>query len=249
MNQIELLTYNKNHYVLIKKLQIFLANHNWNYVCRRFLNSYTSQNVLIKHKQQCGEQDITSLRLSNESHLSWKKHFHKNQLYFRIYGDFEADNEIDNSSIGNKTTNIYDENPIFNGYHIESALEDVLISDYYKSLFGYDNVDWFVNEVIKLENKMPFHFKNTNEDIIMTAKNEEDFKNNNLCRFCEKEILSDKVRGHFHLTGEYRGPAHDICNNNVIQKQSNFIPFIFHNFSNYDSHMFFKRLVDKKMIK
>ena len=30
-----------------------------------------------------------------------------NPLYFRIYADYEADNEIDVSSIGNRTTNIY----------------------------------------------------------------------------------------------------------------------------------------------
>ena len=29
-------------------------------------------------------------------------------------------------------------------------------------------------------------------------------------------------------------------------KQSNFIPFVFHNFNNYDCHLFFKKLVDKK---
>ena len=48
------------------------------------------------------------------------------------------------------------------------------------------------------------------------------------------------------MTGNYRGAAHSKCNFNVTQKQSNFIPFIFHNFSNYDCHMFFKKLVDKK---
>ena len=68
----------------------------------RCLNSYTSQNVLIKHKQQCGEQDITSLRTSNESHLYWKKIFHKKPMYFKIYADFEADNEIDKTNIGTK---------------------------------------------------------------------------------------------------------------------------------------------------
>ena len=51
----------KNHCVLIKQLHKFLGNHNCNYACRRCLNSYTSQNVLIKHKQQFGEQHITSL--------------------------------------------------------------------------------------------------------------------------------------------------------------------------------------------
>ena len=111
---------------------------------------------------------------------------------------------------------------------------------------GYNNIDWLVDELLKLENKMAFYFKNTNKDIIMTEEDEEDYKNDNICRFCEKEIVSDKVRDHCHLTGNYRGPAHSICNINVTQDQSNFIPFIFHNFSNYDCHMFFKKLVDEK---
>ena len=82
--------------------------------------------------------------------------------------------------------------------------------------------------------------------MIMTKEIEEDFKNNIICRFCEKGILSDKVRDHCHLTGKYRGPAHITCNINVKQKDNIFMPFAFHNFSNYDCHMFFKRLVDLK---
>ena len=64
--------------------------------------------------------------------------------------------------------------------------------------------------------------------------------------FVKKKFTSDKVRDHCHLTGCYRGPAHSKCIINVTQDQSNFMPFIFHNFSNYDCHMFFKKLVDKK---
>ena len=80
----------------------------------------------------------------------------------------------------------------------------------------------------------------------MKKEDEEDFRNNNICRFCEKNIDCDKVRDHCHLTGFYRGVAHSKFNIKVTQKQSSFIPFIFHNFSNYDCHMFFKKLVDKK---
>ena len=90
---------------------------------------------------------------------------------------------------------------------------------------------------------MAFYFKETKKEIIMTKEDEEDYKNNNICRFCEKNIESDKVRDHCHLTGRYRGPSHIICNMNVKQKDSNFIPFAFHNFSNFDCHMFFKKLV------
>ena len=108
--------------------------------------------MLIKHKQKCGDDNITTLRTSNESHLHWKKHFQKSPIYFRIYADFEADNEKDNSSIGIKTTNIYKQNPVFNGYRTISELEDVLKSGYHKSPLGYNNVNWFVNEVTKLKN-------------------------------------------------------------------------------------------------
>ena len=222
-------------------MNVFLGDHHKNFICRRCLNSYTSENALKNHKEKCGDDNICTIRTSNESHIQWKKHFHKNPLYFRIIADFEADNEIDGSNIGNKTTNIYKQNPILNGYYIISDLEDVLKSGYYESPLGYDNVDWFVKEIIKLENKMAFYFKNTKKDIIMKKENEEDFKNNNICRFCEKNIESDKVRDHCHLTGKYRGPAHSNCNINVTQKQSNFIHFIFHNFSNYDCHTFFKK--------
>ena len=93
---------------------------------------------------------------------------------------------------------------------------------------------------------MSFYFRNTKKDIIITEEDKEDFRNNIACRFCEKELLSDKVRDHCHLTGKYRRPAHNTCNINVKQKDSNFIPFAFDNFSKYDCHMFFKRLADLK---
>ena len=159
-NVIDLLIY-KNHYALIKKLHVFLGDHNKSFVCRQCLNSYTCENALTNHKEKCAEDNICTIRTSNESHLYWKKHFHKNPLYFRIYADFEADNEIDNSNAGDKTTNIYKQNPVLNGYYIISELEDVLESGYYECPLGYDNVDWFVKEVIKLEKKMAFYFKNT----------------------------------------------------------------------------------------
>ena len=74
-------------------------------------------------------------------------------MYFRIIADFEAHNQVNGSSVGNKTTNIYKQIPVLIVYYIISEVEDVLESGYYESPLGYDNVDWFVNEVIKLEKK------------------------------------------------------------------------------------------------
>ena len=83
----------------------------------------------------------------------------------------------------------------------------------------------------------------------MTEEGEERFRKNDNYRFCEKNFEQDEVIDHYHLTGKYGGPAHRKSNIDVTLKQSIFIPFLFHNFSNYDCHMFFKKLIDKKMTK
>ena len=38
---------------------------------------------------------------------------------------------------------------------------------------------------------MTFYFKNTQKDIIMTEEDEEDYRNINICRFCEKELIDN----------------------------------------------------------
>ena len=127
------------------------------------------------------QQELSSIRKSRESYLHWKKHFHKNALYFRIHADLEADIEFDNSSIGDKTNNIYKRNPNCNGFCMECELNNVLKNRYYESPVGYDNVNWFVDEVIKFAIKMNFYFKNTNEIIIMTKEYETEYRNIFFC--------------------------------------------------------------------
>ena len=54
------------------------------------------------------------LELQVKFNFTGKKHFHMNPLSFRIIEGFEADNQIDKSSIGSRTTNIYKQNPVCN---------------------------------------------------------------------------------------------------------------------------------------
>ena len=96
---------------------------------------------------------------------------------------------------------------------------------------------------------MAYSFKTTKKGIIMTEENEETYRNYNSSRFCDKEIISDKVRDQCHLTGKNRCPAYSKCNISSIQKQSNFIPFILNNFSKNDCHLFFESWLIKRMLK
>ena len=52
----------------------------------------------------------------------------------------------------------------------------MLKSRYHKSPLGYENVDRFKGEIIKLENKKNFFFKNTKKDINTTDEDKEDFE-------------------------------------------------------------------------
>ena len=117
-------------------MKVILGDHHENFICRRRFNSYTNENDSTNHKEKCGHDILCTLRTSSDSHLYWKKLFD-----FRIIADVEAANEIDDSSLGDKTTNIYKQNPVLNGYYTISELEDVFESGYYEYLLGYNKVD------------------------------------------------------------------------------------------------------------
>ena len=68
----------------------------------------------------------------------------------------------------------------------------------------------------------------------MTKEDEQHERNYDICRYCEKEIIFEKVRDNCHLTGKHRGPARNICNTNVTQKQKSSIAFVIHIFRSYD---------------
>ena len=72
--------------------------------------------------------------------------------------------------------------------------------------------------------------------IIITDEQEHEFQNATLCRFCNKELNDDRVRDHDHLTGLYRGAAHNKCNLQCNWKRYK-IPVFFHNLKNYDAHL------------
>ena len=73
----------------------------------------------------------------------------------------------------------------------------------------------------------------------MTEK-DKNYKNETHCYICEEEFKGDKVLDHNHLTGNYRGAAHNECNLNY--KITKHIPVIFQILAGYDAHIFIKML-------
>ncbi|XP_061388725.1 uncharacterized protein LOC133323843 [Musca vetustissima] len=82
---------------------------------------------------------------------------------------------------------------------------------------------------------------NTKKEMIsLTPLELKQFNESMNCHICEAPLANDKVRDHCHLTGRYRGAAHNKCN--LQYRVPKFIPILFHNLSSYDSHLFIKEL-------
>ena len=78
------------------------------------------------------------------------------------------------------------------------------------------------------------------KDLIMTTKDEEIYNNSHICHICKQDLNTDKVRDHCHITGKFRGAAHNQCNLNLRLRKK--LPIIFHNLQGYDGHIIFKEL-------
>ena len=215
-------------------------------VCRRCLTPFSSEQFLFDHMERCINQQPTNITFSKMEHLKFEDHHMKLPLPIRVYADFEC---IKQPQKDPKV--LFKQITIAVGYYIISPF-----GNRYNSYFGVDCtegqqsytgrqqscISWFVNEMLTLEKIASNYFK-TNLHLQITTQEEESFQLAEECWFCENPLDDTNVRDHHHLTGKYSGAAHNICNINVKQKSSSFVPIFFHNFSGYDCHLIFEDLL------
>ena len=245
-----------NHYCWIKNMSRLLSSqvNNHQHVrtfCHRCLNSFQSKTSLEKHLEYCTTKEEVKIEMpfdkdGNPLHIYFKNFNRKMRHPFVVYADFESSTEkIDTCSPDESRSftkqyqkhkasgycyliKCFDDNifpPKLVRYTAKSSDEDI------PQMF----VDNLESDIKKIYNRFKFHKK-----VKMSKKDKFDYKNANHCHICEGELGVDKVLDHCHLTGKYRGAAHNECNLNY--KIPKFFPVIFHNLSGYDSHLFIKNL-------
>ena len=99
-----------------------------------------------------------------------------------------------------------------------------------------------LSEVDYCNNIKQQHF---NKPLCMSKNDENCFQKATQCHICEKSYEDGtkdciRVRDHCHITGKYRGSAHESCNINFQVTKK--IPVIFHNLKGYDSHFIVQTL-------
>ena len=85
---------------------------------------------------------------------------------------------------------------------------------------------------------LTFILRSVHSVVCVLQEREDSFQQATHCWICEKPLEEDRVRDHDHLTGLYRGAAHQACNLQLrICPQKQHIPVVFHNLKGYDSHL------------
>ena len=274
----DLLLY-ENHYCLITNLYNFCRNNeHYTHLCRRCLNTYGDQTKLEEHMLRCIEQKVCNISYMNPNQkIKFYDWYMKMDPPIWIAADFECmnlpinddnNNKDDDNNDDNVNVNVHDNNgvtdklfvnkPAAIGYNIvkNSVYDNLnLEKDVYIKYLGEACVEWFINEMLEIESYMKMYFKNELE--INSDTMPENYNENN-CWLCEKEYKTKDVKenpivkDHCHLTGRFRGLAHNNCNLKTRKAHTSFVPILFHNFSGYDCHLIFEKLVNmatKKNIK
>ena len=252
-----LVTENENkHYVLIKDFNKFMYNQTKHkerkHFCMYCLQCFSSERVLNNHKENCiqvnGQQAIKMP--DKDNNILKFNNFHKQQpVPFVIYADFEAITEKVQGCQpdSNKSyTEAYQRHTDCGyGYKVVCCYDDKYtkpIQIYRGEKAVYKFMENMLEEVKYCKKAMKKHF---DKPLRMTKEDEDEFKKITKCHICDKKYTEKdiRVRDHCHITGKYRGSAHQECNLKLrINPEEIKIPVIFHNLRGYDSHFIMQEI-------
>ena len=237
---------NKTHYCLIEDFSRLVSSqaskHKGKvYVCERCINAFTTENALKEHEKHCTNKDCVHLKMPAPGSTISFKHFERGQrVPFVIYADFESllkpISRCEPNPKISSTTKYQKHEPISFSYYIK-CFEDTVCDLEPRTYTGEDAIEKFI-EWLEKDVKDISNIKK--EKMIFEEKEADDFNNATDCWICKGELGPDKVRDHCHLTGRYRGAAHNQCN--LKYRKLSFTPVVIHNLTNYDAHLFVKHL-------
>ena len=213
------------------------------------LQCFSSEEVLSTHKNNCIEVNGTqAVKMPNKDNNILKfNNFHKQQpVPFVIYADFEAITEKISGCQPNNDksyTEAYQKHTDCGyGYKVDCCYDDKY-SKPETTYRGEKAVYKFMEEEVKYCKKVMK--KEFNKPLRMTKDEEEKFQKAEECHICDKKYTNKdiRVRDHCHITGKYRGSAHQECKLKLrVNPEEVKIPVIFHNLRGYDSHFIMQEI-------
>ena len=258
-NHMELLliTEDKNkHYVLIEDFNRFMYNQTKHkeskHFCMHCLQCFSSERALNDHKDNCITVNGTqAVKMPDKNNNTLKyNNFHKQQpVPFVIYADFEAITEKISGCQPNNNksyTEAYQKHTDCGfGYKVVCCYDDKYsqpLKIYRGEKAVYTFMEAMLDEVKYCKKVIKKEF---NKPLRMTNEDEKEFQKAEECHICNKKYTDKdiQVRDHCHITGKYRGSAHQECNLQLrVNPEEVKIPVIFHNLRGYDSHFIMQEI-------
>ncbi|KAJ8971980.1 hypothetical protein NQ317_010076 [Molorchus minor] len=237
----------KYHYCYIKNLSRLLSSQlskdtYKKLFCDRCLNYFSSQDKLNEHTEYCEKLNDCKRTMFN-----LKISFIRKKVPFIMYADFESlleplnDVEISDSELATKTSRYQKHNAYGAGYYFKCNYNNSWSS--YNSNRGSNCMSWFADELTTIAKFVSSKLKHVEDMNVVFLKDA-----TKSCHICEVDFKqSDKiVRDYCHLTGDFRGFAHNQCNLNY--KNSFVIPVVLHNLGGYDAHFRIKELAQRSRV-
>lgn len=97
-------------------------------------------------------------------------------------------------------------------------------------------MEWFADELHQIARDVELVLKQINVPPMMNVREKLKQEMAHKCYLCRKGFTTDdpKVLEHCHITGKYRGAAHESCN--LKARKRYVLPCFFHNLEGYDAH-------------
>ena len=236
-----------HHYCWIKNMSRLSASQynkhkGKRFVCKYCCNSFQREVTLQKHIEYCSKEKVVKVVMPRKGEmLSFKNNHGKMRVPFVVYADFECfTRPISTCAPSNEhsyTQQYQKHKPCSYSYYIK-CFDDELFPPVLKRYTIEDgNINVAKSFVRNLEEDIVDiydQFK-SKKRIKITEKEERDFQEATVCHICKSSFGKTedeiRVRDHCHLTGLYRGAAHNKCNirfklpriqNYFMQSKNNF---------------------------
>jgi len=247
------------HYARIKNISNLIASrtkdssnshHTRNgYLCFNCFCRFARKEALQSHIGWCHKESGQRIVLPQPgSTMEYEKAHKEFKLGYVFFFDFETIQKapaqrcscpIDKLSKCKHKSTVLAEHEAFAFSLVMIDRESEVIEDI--SYVGEDAMKEFLNTLTQLITKYTKKLTAT-RPIDMSPEEESQFNSAYACHICKEALRNDRVRDHDHITGQYVGAAHNICN--LHRQECKKIVGFAHNFSGYDSHLIMKALGD-----
>ena len=208
------------------------------FFCYYCLQYFTLENILKNHTEACLKINGTlKVKMPCTNKNIFFMNYHKQLMApFVIYADFECITVPIKEEHGKQTVAYQEHKAYGYGFKIVCQYDDEY-SKQYKGYRGENAVYKLIENLLEEQKEIKKIIQNFNKKMIISKKEQNDFKNAKSCHIFNKEYNNKDVpvKDHFHVTGKYRGSAHNACNRSY--RLTNKIYVIFHNLRGYDSHL------------